>query len=186
MKIVEEQKHFLALQDKPGDNIYIDISKLKIANHYCPSSLAEIDSFTMHFTTEEIMEAIRSENIVEERYLDGLLCIVDNQKHNPIEVMTKDYLDGFEIESFIRSIIGDKNLVNSLINKFGSVSKDEELTQELKNALNTNLIGQVMYIIFSLPYLTQRKYMVYLIEQHRLAKQKEFGKEIELLRDRAA
>ena len=56
MKVPEVQKHFLALMDRPGDYVLIDISKLDIAGGYQPNTLVELDTFTMSFSKDEIIE----------------------------------------------------------------------------------------------------------------------------------
>ncbi|MBE6140554.1 MAG: hypothetical protein E7172_03350 [Firmicutes bacterium] len=167
-----EQKFFLSLQTLPGDHVYIDVSQLNISNEYYPTSLAEIDSFTMHFTKEEIKESIKISNIVEEKYLEGKLIIVDNQKHKPLEVITKDFLNDFKVETFLQKAINDKVLSNNLINKFNALVKDENAADLFQNAVKNKKLESVLQVIFNIPYLIQRKFIIYLIETYNKVKTK--------------
>ena len=186
MKIIEEQKHFLALQAMPGDYNYIDISKLSISNYYMPQTLADIDSFTMCFTTEEIMSAIEDANIVEDKYLSGALCIADNQKHNPIKVITKDFLNDFDLGKFLRDNSEDKNLMNTILNKLSALVSDEQLKAQFRIATRISDINKMLVIIYNLPYLTQRKFMIYCIEKNNEKKEQVLKSAPELVRDKAA
>ena len=184
MKMPEVQKHFLALMDRPGDCIFVDISKLDIANGYQPNNLAELDTFTMYFSTPEIIEAIKRANIADERYINGTLVIQDNQKHKPLPIIDRDFYDNFRIDLFLKDHMDDKNTMNMIINKFGSFIKDEEVLAKFKDAIRSNNVTQALEVVFSMPYLTIRKFIVYLIELR--DQEKEKMKEQELIRDKAA
>ena len=182
---MNEQRHFLSLMYRPGDYAFIDISKLDIANGYNPILLQDIDSFTIHYTKNEIMASIIGSNIVSSKYLSGQLVISDNQKHNPIRVIDKDFYNNFQIDKYLLSKLNDKNIVNTIINKFKAITKDEELNKIFSNSLkNGNIIDTLDILFNNLPYLELRKLMMYLIE----LKQKEENKEKkkELIRDKAA
>lgn len=184
MKMPEVQKHFLALMDRPGDCVFIDISKLDIANGYQPNNLAELDTFTMYFGASEILEAIKRSNIADQRYLNGTLVVQDNQKHNPIPVIDRDYYDNFRVDLFLKEHLEDKNTMNMIINKLGSFVKDDETIQNFKNAVRSNNIDAACGILFSIPYLEQRRFIVYLIDLRNQEREKK--KEQELIRDKAA
>ena len=184
MKKPVVQKHFLALMKLPGDYVLIDISKLDISNGYNPNTLAELDTFTMYFSKSELLDAIKRSNIVDERYLNGTMVIQDNQKHNPIDVIDREFYDNFRIDLFLKNKMLDKNASNTIINKFASITKDEVITKSFKNAIRMNNIDEVCNIFFELPYLIQRKLIVYFIKWHN--KEKEIEKEKELIRDKAA
>lgn len=179
-----EQRHFLALMYRPGDYAFIDISKLDIARGYNPILLQDIDSFTMHYTKNEIMAAIISANIASAKYLSGTLVISDNQKHNPIMVIDKDFYDNFQIDKYILSKKNDKNTINTIINKFKAINKDEDINQKFSESLKNGNIIEILDILFNLPYLDLRKMMIYLIE----LREKELNKDRkkELIRDKAA
>lgn len=184
MKKMDEQKHFLALLDRPGDFALIDISKLDIANGYQPNTLAELDTFTMYFSKNEIMDAIRRANIVEERYLNGSLVIQDNQKHNPILLIDREFYDSFRIDLFLKDKISNKNEANMLVNKFGAIIGEEEAIRAFKNAVYSSNLDLICDILFDLPYLSQRRYIIYLIEWRN--RDREIERQRELIRDKAA
>lgn len=184
MKKIDEQKHFLALMDRPGDFVLIDVSKLDIANGYVPNTLAELDTFTMYFSKQEIMSAIKRANIADQRYLNGNLVVQDNQKHKPIEVIDREFYDNFRIDLFLKDKMLDKNTLNMISNKFMAIVKDGEIAKQFKDAMRLGNLDLVCDIIFNLPYLVQRKFIIYLIEWRN--KDKELEKQQELIRDKAA
>ncbi|MDE6284938.1 MAG: hypothetical protein K2M17_04260 [Bacilli bacterium] len=185
MTIEQGNKYFLTLQRMPGDTIFIDISKLSIAEGEDPISLGEIDAFTMKHTNEEIMAAIDEANIVNPVYLNGELVIQDNGKHNPLQVLTKEYVGDFNIETFLREKIGDKSFINNISFKLGTLLKDPIVVERFKNGAYENNIRLMLLIIFSLSYPTQRKFIIYLIDlYHKELKNKPTN--FELKRDRAA
>ena len=184
MKKPEVQKHFLALMDRPGDYCLIDISKLDIANGYQPNTLLELDTFTMYFGANEIIESIKRANIADLRYISGTLVVQDNQKHNPIPVIDRDFYDNFRIDLFLKDHSEDKNVMNTIINKFASFIKDNATIQNFKEAMRNNNIAAACEVVFSVPYFEQRKFVVYLIELRDQEREKE--QEKELIRDKAA
>ena len=183
MKKIDEQKHFLALMNLPGDYVLIDISKLDIANGFEPHTLMELDIFTMYFSAAEIIAAIKRANMASERYLNGSLVIQDNQKHNPIEVIDREYYDNFRIDLFLKEKLEDKNATNTIINKFAAIIRNVDLQQAFKTSLKNSDLDEVCDILFNLPYLQQRKFIVYLINWRN--KDRELNIQ-ELIRDKAA
>lgn len=183
MKKIEEQRHFLALLRRPGDYVFIDTSKLDICGKYL-MFLQDIDAFTMGFSKEEIISSIRRANIADESYLNGKLVIQDNQKHNPIAVIDKDLYDNFQIDEFLRSKENDKNGINNIINKFGAIVKDKEISSNFKTMLRMGNINGACQVLFSLPYLEQRKFILYLLDIRN--KEKMLEKQHELIRDKVA
>lgn len=184
MKKVDEQRHFLALLKRPGDYVFIAISKLDIANGIPRIFLQAIDSFTMNFTIDEIIQSIKRANIVSEEYLNGQLVIQDNQKHNPLKVIDKDFYSDFNINVYLKELLNNKNRLNNIINKFSAIVKDERISKDFKDYLKSGNIEIVINIIFSLPYLEQRKIIVYFVEENNMEREK--SKELELIRDKAA
>ena len=71
-----------------------------------------------------------------------------------------------------------------IINKFSAIVKDATLTENFKKAMRMNDLDEACNILFELPYLTQRRVIVYLISWHN--KEKEIEKNQELIRDKAA
>ena len=182
MKVVEEQKHFLALMARPGDYAFIDISRLDISENYHPNNLMELDGFTMYFSSEEIISSISRANLVDGKYLNGKLVIQDNQKHNPLPLIDKNFYNDFRIDLFLKSKMGNKDEINTIINKFMAIVKDESVTNKFKNALKSYNIDEAIDIVFNIDYLMQRRFIVYLIEYR--DKERELEKEKELVRDR--
>ena len=183
MKNVCEQRHFLALLRRPGDYVFIDTSKLDICGNYL-ISLADIDAFTMKYSKEEVLSSRTRANIVDESYLNGKLVIQDNQKHNPLPVIDKDFYDSFNIEEYLKSKLDDKNKLNTIINKFNSLVKDERISKDFKEYLRNGNIDIALSILFDLPYLNIRKFIVYLLEERE--KEEKLEQEVELIRDKAA
>ncbi|MFR5857394.1 MAG: hypothetical protein ACLUFU_06265, partial [Bacilli bacterium] len=62
--------------------------------------------------------------------------------------------------------------------------KDERISKDFKDYLKSGNIEIVINIIFSLPYLEQRKIIVYFVEENNMEREK--SKELELIRDKAA
>ena len=164
VKKQEEQKHFLSLMARIGDYVFIDISKLDIANGYYPSSLADIDSFTMHFSVDEIMNSMKRANLARNKYLNGSLVIEDNQKHNPITVIDKDFYNNFRIDLFLSEKMKNKNALNNILNKFRAICKDKVIEDNFILAIKNNNLDLAVDILFNVPYITLRKFIVYLIE----------------------
>lgn len=181
MKKVEVQKHFLALMKRPGDYLFIDISKLDIARFYEPHNLMEIDGFTMYFTSEEIIESIRRANIADEKYLKGKLVIQDNQKHNPLEVVDKKLFVDFRIDIFLESKVNDKEIFNKIINKLMGITKDNGLVKNFKYSLENGDLNTAIDLLDSINYLDQRKFIIYMLE----LRNKEKELEQQLVRDKA-
>lgn len=164
VKKQDEQKHFLSLMARIGDYVFIDISKLDISNGYYPSSLSDIDSFTMHFSVDEIMNSIKRANLASNKYLNGTLVIEDNQKHNPIIVIDKDFYNNFRIDLFLSEKMNKKSSLNNILNKFRAVCKDKVIEDSFILAIKNNNLDLAVDILFNLPYITLRKFIVYLIE----------------------
>lgn len=182
MQKQENQKHFLALMKRPGDYSFISISKLDIADNYSYDNLMNIDGWTMKYSRDEIIESIKRSNIVPAEYLYGTLVIQDNQKHNPLPVIDKDYYDNFKIDDFLHKASSNKILLNTIINKYNSIFIDENAL--FSSALKTGNINAALDILFTMPYLEIRRFMIYLIELRN--KEREKNKSKELIRDKAA
>lgn len=169
----ENQKYFLALQKRPGDFKFIDISKLNISLGFTPTSLAEIDAFTINYSIEDILKSIKIANIVEEEYQKGTLVIQDNQKHNPLKVIDRTYLDDFSIDRFFIENINDKEMMNRIVCKLSSILKEErKIPENLKKAIRYKNIDAILAIIFSISYPLERKLMLYLIDIYHEKKEK--------------
>lgn len=184
MKKQEEQKHFLSLMARIGDYIFIDISKLDIANGYNPYNLADIDSFNMHFSKEELLSSIKRANLVSDKYLNGKLVIADNQKHNPIDVIDKEFYNNFRIDLYLNETTKNKVKLNNILNKFRSICKDKVIEDSFIMAIKNNNLDLAVDILFNLPYLTLRKFIIYLLNERNSELEK--IKMQERIRDKAA
>lgn len=69
--------------------------------------------------------------------------------------------------------MADKNFINMIINKFGSIVKDDKISQAFKISLGTEDLMDACNVLFNLPYLVQRKFIVYLIELRNVEREKE-------------
>lgn len=58
------------------------------------------------------------------------------------------------------------------------------MSKDFKDYLKSGNVDIAMNILFNSPYLLQRKFIVYLIEEYN--KEKELEQEVELIRDKAA
>ena len=74
--------------------------------------------------------------------------------------------------------------MNMIINKFGSFIKDDATIQNFKEAMRNNNIAAACDVLFNVPYLNMRKFVVYLLELR--DQEREKVQEKELIRDKAA
>ena len=85
---------------------------------------------------------------------------------------------------YLKSKVNDKNKLNTIINKFNAIVKDERINKDFKDYLKSGNMDIALNVLFNLPYLTIRKFMVYLLDER--MKEKELELEVELIRDKAA
>ena len=135
-------------------------------------------------TKEEIIASIKRANIADDTYLNGVLVIQDNQKHNPLPVIDKDFYGDFNVYSYLKEKLDDKNKISNIINKFSAIIKDERISKDFKEYLKSGNIEIALNILFDLPYLNIRKFIIYLVEER--AKEQVLEIEPELVRDKAA
>ena len=181
--------YFLALMLRPGDYKLIDLSKLDLINNYSLPGLVGIDYFTMNFTEEEIIDSIKRANIVDEKYLHGNLVILQKGKRKPMQVLCKNFINGFNISFFFESFINNKSLINNVIYKLSTLTDDKIVIENLKLCYKVKDINTMLNIILKLDYTIQRKFMIYLIDLNNkeLNKlQNEHEKTLELIDDKAA
>lgn len=151
-------KYNLVLEALPGDFMPIDINLL--VNNKYPlnfSSIENIDAWTKRYTKEEIMDKIISTNIVEEKYLHGKLCIINEKKYR-FPLISKD--DTFTLDRFIYNNINNKQVMNKLVNIYQKYEKDN--IEYLKEAIKDKDISNVLNVILSLPYEKTRNIYCYL------------------------
>ncbi len=159
---MQEEKYFLTLRIQKGQEAKIDISSLAKAKGFFSTNLEEIDNFTLNFTYDELIEEIDEANIAD-AYLEGTLCITDNQNHRPLKVLTKDYVQNFNLYTFINDHLNDKKIMNNIVNKFHNFSKMATY-EEFKKAINEGNIKVIFELLNDLDYLNRRKLLCYLID----------------------
>ena len=138
----------------------------------------------MHFSKEEILSSIKRANLVSDKYLNGKLIIADNQKHNPIEVIDKEFYNNFRIDLYLNEIAKNKVKLNNILNKFRSICKDKVIEDSFIMAVKNNNLDLAVDILFNLPYLTLRKFIIYLLNERNNELEK--IKMQERIRDKAA
>lgn len=147
----------------PGDYMLIDISKLDIARGAIPTTLAGIDALTKYFTKAEIISSIKRANIAKDKYLEGELVIQDNQNHNPLIVIDKDYCNDFDIKSYLKENINNKVFLNKVENKLRNLISADEIA-DLSSAIKYQDIDTLLILLYNLPYAEFRKFLIYLID----------------------
>lgn len=168
----QEVKYFLALERMPGDYKFININDLNLGCN--PHSLAEIDAFTMQYSKNDLLEAIKRVNIVEPDYLEGNLVIQDNMKHKSLPVIDKELLNNFEVGEFFQERITNKMLMNNINYKFSILIKDNMLVNDFKICIKMGNIRGILETIFKVEYSLQRKFMLYLLDLYH----KDLNKEV--------
>ena len=76
----------------------------------------------------------------------------------------------------------NKMEINNILNKFRSICKDEVIEESFIKSIKSNNLDLAVDILFNLPYLTLRKFIVYLIENRN--KELEIQKIQERIRDK--
>ena len=138
----------------------------------------------MHFSKEEILSSIKRANLVSDKYLNGKLVIADNQKHNPIDVIDKEFYNNFRIDLYLNETTKNKVKLNNILNKFRSICKDKVIEDSFIMAIKNNNLDLAVDILFNLPYLTLRKFIIYLLNERNSELEK--TKMQERIRDKAA
>lgn len=139
---MKNNKFDIVLKKDRGNYMPIDISLLELKSDYS-NDLMALDLFTINYTKNELLELIKKANIVADDYLDGELRIakLDSEKHRYVSdypILTSDYLNGFNLEKFLEENIKDKNLMNTIRNKYKDYLEEDyklkSLNSELKEA----------------------------------------------------
>lgn len=155
-----ENKYYLAVETKPKNYFPINLLDLKISPGYIPTKIEELDAFTLKYTKEEIMSAIREANIIE---LDEEmpLVIIYHEKNmvRKTQVLFRDLQ--FDMWQDIKDHYQDKLYVNKIYNFLNKKIDDEKL----KELRKTESLKDFLYVINSLSYLIQRKLYFYLYEK---------------------
>lgn len=172
-------KYSLVLESKKGNFDIIPITELGFKGSY---NIGEIDNFTKDYTEEELRELVRTNNIVENQYIDGQFKIISNVNHrlNPLtkEVYTKVRQFQYSNEEI------DKELANYIFNKYRDalykILKDKNIIQkfleEFKKLKDNRDKEGIFRVILNLEYSKSRD--IYLGIYNRLKeKENKYNKE---------
>ena len=172
MKKREDIQYFLSLERRPKDVKFINIANLHIANGYNPHNLKEIDSFTMYFTKEEIIDAIKEDNIVETEYQNGNLVIQDAlKKYHPLVVIDKEFWHNFNLLNFLKEKLDNKEFINNVAYKLKNIMEKWQMdsmsiienVNYFKKGMQENNVNAALNTILALDYNMQREFIVYLL-----------------------
>ena len=87
-----ENKYYLAVESKPKNYFPINLFDLNISHGFSSTNLEELDSFTLKFSKQEIMNSIKEANLLDVHEQMPLVIIYyENKYTRKIEVLTKDY-----------------------------------------------------------------------------------------------
>lgn len=154
-----ENKYYLAVETKTNNYFPINLLDLKIFSKN-PAKIEELDSLTLKYTKEEIMDAIKEANLLEVNYSMPLIIIyVEKDKTRKVEALTKDYT--FDMWENLKNNYLDKNYCNKIINFLNNKISEEELSIIKQNK------GDIKFLkaINNLSYFVQRKLYFYLYEK---------------------
>ena len=121
---------------------------------------------------------------------------LDKELFNEVEMYLDLVLNIMLKDNFgdiLSSMIDSKKLIyfahrfkeiNNILNKFRSICKDEVIEESFIKSIKSNNLDLAVDILFNLPYLTLRRFIVYLIENRN--KELEIQKIQERIRDKTA
>lgn len=154
-----ENKYYLAIETKPNNYFPINLLDVKIFNK-TTDKIEEIDSLTLKYTKEEIINAIKEANLLEINYDMPLVIVyVEKEKTRKVEALTKD--NSFDMWQKLKDNYQDKNYCNKIINFLNNKISEKELN-ELKDNKGQE---EFLRIISELPYFIERKLYFYLYEK---------------------
>jgi len=155
-----EIKYYLAVEIKPNNYFPINLSDLNISNNFNITKLAELDGFTSRFTKDEIIDSIKSANLLEVSS-DMPLVVIYNEKGamRKIKSLTKD--NSFDMWQHLQTNFNDKNFKSKVYNFLAN--KIDEYT--LLNIKNAETPKEYIYAINEMPYNIERKLYFYLYEK---------------------
>ncbi len=168
-----ENKYYLILEkvNRPGDYSYINISDLPDGKNYNSSDINSIDSYTFLYSKEELIDIIKKENIVTIDYiLEGELKIIKNNGKMRLPVTYKEMFESFNLVEFITMNIKNKNLMNTLYNKYAKLNNQNNI--EFKKLLEEEKISELVNYINNLEYVKRRMLYFYIIEKMNFKKPK--------------
>ncbi len=169
-----ENNYYLIIEknERLGDYAFVDLNLLiKDDDLLIENTLESIDNFTKSFTYDKLISLIKESNIIHEEYLEySTLKICTKDSKHRLDVITSDLLNDYNLPDFLKNNINDKNLMNTLYNKYKVL--DEENYEEFKLALEKTEGTKVMSMINSLSYYKNRKLNIYILKKM-LVKEKE-------------
>lgn len=153
-----ENKYYLAIETKPNNYFPINLLDIKFFSK-ATDKIEEIDSLTLKYTKEEIINAIKEANLLDvEIEMPLVIVYIEKEKTRKVEALTKD--NSFDMWQKLKDNYQDKSFCNKIINFLNNKISDEKLN-ELKNSKGET---RFLKIISELPYFIERKLYFYLYE----------------------
>lgn len=158
----------LAIEENQNNFFPIDISELDLGVNSLFCSIKELDCLMFGFGLECIKNKIKKANIVSDESLAKELVIIYQQdgKLKKVPIITKELLNDKGISELIGENIHDKVFLNRIYNRLDSLAKAEVVSVELKsimiNALKMGDINSFISIYDGLPYILQRKLLLFI------------------------
>ena len=152
--------YFLVLEKRPKDFMPINIQIINKDQKTNYLTLQNIDNFTRNYTSLEIKDLIKENNLVTEDYLNGNLWIINENKYR-YPLFTKDI--NLSMDDFLLKNIHNKQIMNKFINIYSKYSKEN--LDLLKENIQKEKVANILQILFSLDYLSIRNIYFYLNEK---------------------
>ena len=152
--------YFLVLEKRPKDFMPINIQIINKDQKTNYLTIQNIDNFTRNYTSLEIKDLIKQNNLVTEDYLNGNLWVINENKYR-YPVFTKDI--NLSMDDFLLKNINNKQLMNKFINIYSKYSKEN--LDLLKENIQKEKVANILQILFSLDYLSIRNIYFYINEK---------------------
>ena len=152
--------YFLVLEKRPKDFMPINIQIINKDQKTNYLTIQNIDNFTRNYTSLEIKDLIKQNNLVTEDYLNGNLWVINENKYR-YPVFTKDI--NLSMDDFLIKNINNKQLMNKFINIYSKYSKEN--LDLLKENIQKEKVANILQILFSLDYLSIRNIYFYINEK---------------------
>lgn len=154
-----DKKYYLAIENKPNSYFPINLSDLKIASNMTTTKLEELDNFTLRFTKTEIIDAIKTANLLE---VDNNMALViiyyEKNDVRKMNALTKEV--SFDMWQYLKDTLENKTIQNKIHNFLqNKISKET-----LDNLKEVKDYPELITIISKLPYEIERKLYFYLYE----------------------
>lgn len=158
----------LAIEESPNNFFPIDISELDLGTNLLYCSLKELDCIIFSFGLDYIKDQIKKANILSERSLSKQIVIIynDDGKIEKVPLITSELLNNKGINELIEENVHDKVFLNRIYNRLDSLVKSAEISVETKNNMINSLksgdINIFIAVYDNLPYMIQRKLLVFI------------------------